>query len=189
MTSLRADVRRFGLWAALIAAGCSPSAPSGGGARAGGNGSGVGGNGSMSTPGSGGITGANGGGTGQPDGGVTPGAGGSTGMPGQLPPEGSGTTVVPSACVDGKAVVLPRAFFTNCSGCHSAFGPSPLPDFPNLFSYQGSAAEFTALVRKGGKTMPPFSAGTISDADLESALAYFKAGKPSDGTCGGNDGP
>ncbi|HEY0709463.1 MAG TPA: di-heme oxidoredictase family protein [Polyangia bacterium] len=189
MKGSRADVRRFGsalIWAALLAGGCSPSASSTGGSRAGGTSGAAGGNGSM-TPGSGGSTGA-GGTTTSPDGGVAPGTGGSPVMPGQLPPGGSGT-LSPAACVDGKAITLPRTFFTNCSGCHSAFGPSPLPDDPNLFSYQGSASEFAELVRKGGKTMPPFAASTISDADLESALAYFKAGKPSDGTCGDTGGP
>ena len=96
-----------------------------------------------------------------------------------------------AACIPDAtaAATIPSAFFTSCSGCHSAYGAAANPAVPNLFSSSESLEAFTARVRQGKGVMPAFASTAISDAEIEQTYAYFKKGSPGTlPTCSGADG-
>ena len=87
----------------------------------------------------------------------------------------TGTPCVPM----GQSLpTLPASFTGKCGICHSAYGDSANPAVPNLFNTKDDITQFTAQVRMGKDLMPPFDATAISDADIQQAFAYFKAGVP-----------
>jgi CxxC motif-containing protein (DUF1111 family) len=169
LTGLPAVLAMAAAWGSLACSGTPGSAPGLGGGAATGGGAGT------LQPGGGGGS-----------------SGGSPGGAAGDPIGGGSTTVRPPSCTTAGMTATaapPRTFFTTCSGCHSAFGPSPVPNIPDLFAFMGSAADFSAQVRAGGKTMPPFSADAIPDQDLALLYEYFKAGKPTDiAACTGTGG-
>lgn len=108
------------------------------------------------------------------------GPGGGTGPGGEgggAVPNGGGSAPVmvptgeaPSSTCGGA--VLPQAFVTSCSGCHTVSGTANAR-FPDLYRFQGTVDEFKAKVRGGGMIMAAYPSSIIGDADLEAAYAYF----------------
>ena len=104
-------------------------------------------------------------------------------------PTGSGGANGTCTPDETAAATVPSAFFTSCSGCHSAYGAAANPAVPNLFASSGSREDFTARVRQGKGDMPAFASAAISDAEIEQTYDYFKAGSPGTlPTCSGADG-
>ncbi len=115
------------------------------------------------------------GGVGNPAGGNNPGGGLDTGGSSNVSGANTGAACVPM----GQTLPsLPASFTGKCGGCHSAFGASANPIVPNLFDTKDTFDQFKMQVRTGKNLMPPFDAAAISDADIQKAYDYFKAGKP-----------
>jgi CxxC motif-containing protein (DUF1111 family) len=68
--------------------------------------------------------------------------------------------------------VLPAAFVSICSGCHTAAGAAN-PRYPDLYKFMGDLNAFMTQVRMGGKLMAAYSKDLISDADVTAAFNYF----------------
>ncbi len=171
-----------GLVLTAIAAACS-STPAGGGNPNGSTGStgntGTGGSATASTAGTTGTgTGASattGGSASATTGGTDVGAS-TAGTGGMVTPPGKAPACIPQG---QTAPTLPAAFTGRCAACHSAFGASANPKVPNLFNFADTLDKFKTQVRMGKDLMPPFDATAISDAEIEQAYNYFKAGTPS----------
>jgi CxxC motif-containing protein (DUF1111 family)/mono/diheme cytochrome c family protein len=153
---------------AMYAAACSSTGGNGN------HGAGANGTGASSNPG-GGI-GSNTGGA-SATGGSNPGGGISSGG---ADPNTTGGANTHAACVPmGQAApTLPASFTAKCGGCHSAFGASANPVVPNLFDTKDTIDQFKMQVRTGKNLMPAFDATAVSDADIQQAFDYFKAGTP-----------
>jgi CxxC motif-containing protein (DUF1111 family) len=127
-------------------------------------------------------SGAQGSGATSTTGGVAASSGGASTTGGMSPGAAGTVPYVPNApaCIPmGQAAPsLPASFQGKCSVCHSAFGASANPIVPNLFSFKETLDVFKNQVRMGKDAMPPFTAADISDADIEQAFNYFKAGTP-----------
>ncbi|MEO5726841.1 MAG: cytochrome c, partial [Byssovorax sp.] len=104
-------------------------------------------------------------------------------------PAGSGGANGTCTPDETAAATVPSAFFTSCSGCHSAYGAAANPAVPNLFASSASLEDFTARVRQGKGDMPAFASAAISDAEIEQTYDYFRSGSPGTlPTCSGADG-
>jgi mono/diheme cytochrome c family protein len=71
-------------------------------------------------------------------------------------------------------------FLNHCMGCHMGPGDPPGPNDVILDSSKlASKNEFKAYLRNPDNgSMPPFSADTLSDADVETLYTYFKTLRP-----------
>ncbi len=82
------------------------------------------------------------------------------------------TPAVPTA---GNDAAAGKAVFTakSCAACH---GPEALGGMgPNLKTPKREASLITTTVRSGKGAMPAFAQSQVSDADLQSMIAFLQA--------------
>jgi mono/diheme cytochrome c family protein len=63
-----------------------------------------------------------------------------------------------------------------CSGCHGEAGGAPAVRLPRPFEYDTDLV--LATVRDGRGEMPAFSAGQVSDAEIDAVADFLRSGAP-----------